>query len=102
MATYGHIRALQEDLDAVGLERDFEPKYMFLKEKAKSISNLKEAAKDATTVYLASDDDREGEAIAYAVALLLNLNPATTPRAVFHEITSKAVKDAVATHVVLI
>lgn len=95
VATYGHIRSLQEDLDAVGLDRDFEPKYMFLKEKAKSISNLKEAAKDATTIYLASDDDREGEAIAYAVALLLNLNPATTPRAVFHEITSKAVKDAV-------
>lgn len=95
VATYGHIRALQEDLDAVGLDRDFEPKYMFLKEKAKSISNLKDAAKDATTIYLASDDDREGEAIAYAVAVLLNLNPATTPRAVFHEITSKAVKEAV-------
>jgi DNA topoisomerase-1 len=95
-ATYGHIRALQEDLDAIGLERDFEPTYAFLKEKAKSISSLKEAAKKADTIYLASDDDREGEAIAYSVAVLLGLNPATTPRAVFHEITSSAVKQAVA------
>lgn len=96
LATYGHIRSLQEELDAVGLDRDFEPKYMFMKEKAKSMSALKEAAKEATTVYLASDDDREGEAIAYSVALLLGLNPETTPRAVFHEITATAVKQAVA------
>jgi DNA topoisomerase I len=96
VATYGHIRALQETLDAVGLDRDFEAQYMFLKEKAKSIATLKEAAKDATTVYLASDDDREGEAIAYSVAQLLSLNPATTPRAVFHEITQTAVRTAVA------
>ena len=96
VATFGHIRALQEDLDAVGLDRDFDPKYMFLKEKAKSIVALKEAANHATTVYLASDDDREGEAIAYSVAVLLNLNPQTTPRAVFHEITASAVRAAVA------
>lgn len=95
-ATYGHIRALQEDLDAIGLDRDFEPSYMFLKEKAKSISSLKEAAKKADTIYLASDDDREGEAIAFSVAVLLGLNPATTPRAVFHEITANAVRQAVA------
>jgi len=95
-ATYGHIRALQEDLDAVGLEKDFEPTYTFLKEKAKSIAALKETAKKADTIYLASDDDREGEAIAYSVAVLLGLNPQTTPRAVFHEITATAVKQAVA------
>ncbi len=96
IATYGHIRALQEDLDAVGLDRDFEPKYMFLKEKSKSIAALKEAAKEADTIYLASDDDREGEAIAYSVAVLLGLNPQTTPRSVFHEITATAVRNAVA------
>jgi len=95
-ATYGHIRALQEDLNAIGLDRDFEPTYAFLKEKAKSISNLKEAAKKADTIYLASDDDREGEAIAFSVAALLGLNVATTPRAVFHEITATAVRQAVA------
>jgi DNA topoisomerase-1 len=96
VASFGHIRALQEDLSAIGLDRDFEPQYAFLKEKAKSLQSLKEAAKDATTVYLASDDDREGEAIAYSVAVLLGLNPATTPRAVFHEITATAVRQAVA------
>lgn len=95
IATMGHIRALEENLDAIGLDRDFEPKYQFIKEKAKAIKQLKEAAADATTVYLASDDDREGEAISYAVCLLLKLNPKTTQRAVFHEITQKAVKHAV-------
>lgn len=95
-ATYGHIRALQDDLSAVGLDNDFEPTYTFLKEKAKSIASLKEAAKKAETVFLASDDDREGEAISYSVAVLLGLHPQTTPRCVFHEITATAVKHAVA------
>ena len=95
IATMGHIRALEENLDAIGLERDFEPKYQFIKEKAKAIKQLKEAAADASTVYLASDDDREGEAISYAVCILLKLNPKTTHRAVFHEITKKAVVSAV-------
>lgn len=95
IATMGHIRALEETLDAIGLDRDFEPKYQFIKEKAKAIKQLKDAAADATTVYLASDDDREGEAISYAVCLLLKLNPKTTLRAVFHEITKKAVTLAV-------
>lgn len=95
IASMGHIRSLIADLDAVGLERDFEPKFEFLKEKAKAISALKEAARGAKTVYLASDDDREGEAIAYSVALLLGLPVETTPRSVFHEITEKAVKKAI-------
>jgi DNA topoisomerase-1 len=96
VASMGHIRALEEDLDAVGLDRDFEAKFQFIKEKAKAMSQLKESAQGAETVYLAADDDREGEAIAYSVALLLKLNPLTTPRAVFHEITEKAVKEAIA------
>jgi DNA topoisomerase-1 len=95
LASMGHIRALEEDIQAVGLEKDFEPTYTFLKEKAKTLQQLKEAARNADTIYLASDDDREGEAIAYSVALLLGLNPETTPRAVFHEITKKAVTTAV-------
>ncbi len=96
IATMGHIRALEESIDAVGIDKDFEPSYHFMKEKAKAITQLKEAAKKADTIYLASDDDREGEAISYSVAMLLGLNPQTTPRAVFHEITAKAVKAAVA------
>lgn len=96
LASMGHIRALEEDLDAVGLDRDFDPKFRFIKEKAKAMAQLKEAAENAELVYLAADDDREGEAIAFSVAVLLKLNPATTPRAVFHEITEKAVKEAIA------
>ncbi len=95
IATMGHIRALEEDLDAIGLDRDFEAKYQFIKEKAKAIKQLKEEAAKASTIYLASDDDREGENISYSVCLLLKLNPQTTHRAVFHEITEKAVKAAV-------
>ena len=95
IATMGHIRALDDTLDAIGLDRDFEPRYQFLKEKAKPIAQLKEVCGKASTIYLASDDDREGEAIAYSVAVLLKLDPATTPRAVFREITKDAILAAV-------
>jgi DNA topoisomerase-1 len=96
IASMGHIRSLKEDIDAVGIDRDFDPIYEFmLKDKSKALKNLKDEAKDAKTVYLAADDDREGEAIAYSVCLYLKLNPRTTPRAVFHEITERAVKKAI-------
>jgi DNA topoisomerase-1 len=95
IATMGHIRALDEKLDAIGIDRDFDPRYIFIKERAKAIKQLEQSAKNASQIYLASDDDREGESISYAVCLLLKLNPKTTPRAVFHEITEKAVKAAV-------
>jgi len=97
VATFGHIRALDEDLDAVGLDRDFDPRYRFLtKEKAKAINAIKDAAKGCTQIFLAADDDREGEAIAYSACLLLKMNPATTARAVFREITHDAVCGAIA------
>ena len=96
LATMGHIRALEEDLDAVGIARDFEPRFRFLKEKARATGPILEAAAKATTIYLAADDDREGEAIAYSVACLLKKDPLSFPRSVFHEITSKAVKEAIA------
>lgn len=96
IASMGHIRALQQQLDAVGIDRDFTPTYTFMEEKAKAIAALKAAAKGVDQVILAADDDREGEAIAYSVCELLHLKPADTPRAVFHEITEKAVRAAVA------
>ncbi len=96
LASMGHIRALDEDLDAIGIDRDFEARFVFMKDKAKAINALKAAAQEASEVILAADDDREGEAIAYSVALLLKLPIATTKRAVFHEITKKAVCQAVA------
>ncbi len=96
IASMGHIRALQQHLDAVGIDRDFTPTYTFMEEKAKAIAALRAAAKGCEQVILAADDDREGEAIAYSVCELLRLKPAETPRAVFHEITEKAVRAAVA------
>lgn len=96
VASMGHIRALKHELQAIGIDKDFEPSYEYSKEKAKAIKQLKEAAINATQIYLAADDDREGESIAYAVCLLLKLNPRTALRSVFHEITEKAVKKAVA------
>ena len=96
IATMGHIRALSPELKSVGLDCDFEAKYEWLKTKSKAIQQLKEEAKKATEIYLASDDDREGEGISYAVCLLLKLNPKTAKRSVFHEITEKAVLHAIA------
>lgn len=96
IASLGHIRHLKEELGSVGLDNDFEATWEFMKEKAKAIAALKDAAKSASKVYLAADDDREGELIAQSVCLLLGLNATTTPRAVFHEITETAVKAAVA------
>ena len=94
IATMGHIRALDEGLDAVGLDRDFDPRYVFIKDKSKAIQQIKACAKEASTIYLASDDDREGEAISYSVAVLLSLPVETTPRIVFHEITKEAITKA--------
>ncbi len=96
LATMGHLRALEESLDAIGLSTGFEkpPTYRWLKEKAKAIQQLKAAVTEDTCVYLASDDDREGEMIAYSVCILLKLPPATTPRIVFHEITESAIRHA--------
>jgi DNA topoisomerase-1 len=96
IATMGHIRALEESLDAIGITRDFEPRYALMATKAKALKQIKDSASKATTIYLASDDDREGEAIAYSVCVYLRLNPATTHRIVFHEITKQAIQTAVA------
>lgn len=95
IATMGHIRALEETIDAVGLDKDFEPRFRFLSEKSKTTKAILAAASKAKTIYLAADDDREGEAIAYSVACLLKKDPLTFPRSVFHEITSTAVKHAI-------
>jgi DNA topoisomerase-1 len=95
IASLGHVRRLKEELDAIGLDKNFEASWEWIKEKSKAIALIKEAAKSATRVYLASDDDREGEMIAYSVCLLLKLSILTTPRAVFHEITETAVKAAI-------
>lgn len=93
-ATMGHIRALEESIDSVGIERNWEPKYVELSTKKDAISKLRSAAKGAEVI-LATDDDREGEGIAWHVCFILKLNPVTTPRIVFHEITKSAIQNAV-------
>jgi len=92
----GHIRALDEGLDAIGLDRDFEPRYEFIRDKSKAIAQIRASAKDVdpARIFLASDDDREGEAISYSVAVLLGLDVTKTPRIVFHEITKEAITTA--------
>lgn len=95
MASMGHLRALVPALDSVGIAKQFEPTYEWIKEKAATIKALKEAAKEATEIYVAADDDREGEFIAYSVCLLLKLNPKTVKRSVFHEITEAAIQHAI-------
>ena len=100
-ATMGHIRALKEDLDAIGfsktagIQQSWAPHYESIATKKAAITALKQAAKGAQ-VYLGSDDDREGEAIAWHTCQALGLDPATTNRVTFHEITESALKAAVA------
>ena len=99
-ATMGHIRALKEELEGIGFDpkstvQRWAPLYESIPEKRDAIANLRKAAATAT-VYLGSDDDREGEAIAWHTCAILGLDPATTPRVIFHEITESALKAAVA------
>jgi len=95
LASMGHIRHLIEDVKTLHIEEGFKPEYEFMKDKYKTINQLKVAANEATKIYLASDDDREGEAISYSVAIALKLDTTTNPRIVFHEITKTAVLNAI-------
>lgn len=95
-ASYGHVRDLPKDDKAIDIENDFEPKYIVIDDKKSVIKELKSLIKDAEKVWLATDEDREGEAISWHLANVLGLDLSTTPRIVFNEITSKAVKNAIA------
>lgn len=97
-SSMGHIRALKQDLDAVGIDRGWTPAYEIMPSKAKTVKQLKELASDAAEVILATDDDREGEGIAFHICAVLKLNPLTTKRIVFHSITKQAIQDAMANH----
>ena len=92
-ATIGHLRDLPTRELGVDVEHDFEPKYVTIKGKTKTLSELKKAAKTASTIYLATDPDREGEAIAWHVADQLGAK-APTHRVLFHEITKDAIHEA--------
>ncbi len=94
MSSYGHIRDLKPKSFSIDVEHGFAPEYEIPDDKADLVKSLREAARKADTVWLASDEDREGEAIAWHLAEVLGLDPATTRRIVFHEITKKAILHA--------
>ncbi len=94
IASKGHIRDLPKSQMGVDVEHDYEPKYISIRGKGDTIKELKSEAKKAKYVYLASDPDREGEAIAWHVAHALNLDPKEHNRVAFNEITKDAVKNA--------
>lgn len=94
-SSYGHIRDLAKKGLGIDIEHGFAPDYEVPAEKKKIVADLRKAAKDAKTVWLASDEDREGEAIAWHLAQVLDLDPKSTKRIVFHEITKGAIVEAV-------
>lgn len=94
-SSFGHISDLPSKELGVDVEGDFEPKYKVSKDKRDVVKKLKELAKKAETVWLASDEDREGEAIAWHLAEALDLDKEKTKRIVFHEITKSAINKAI-------
>lgn len=93
---YGHIRDLEKDDMGIDLNNQYQPRYTVPDEKQKVVRELRTLAKKADEVWLASDEDREGESISWHLAEVLGLDPKTTKRIVFHEITAPAIKKAVA------
>ena len=94
MSSYGHIRDLRKKEFSIDLDT-FSPEYEIPSDKASLVKELKSKAKDAQVIWLASDEDREGEAISWHLCEVLGLDPSTTKRIVFHEITKNAILEAV-------
>ena len=95
VASVGHVRDLPKSKLGIDIENDFEPQYIAIRGKGDLIKELKKEAKQAGKIYLATDPDREGEAISWHLAFLLGIDPQTPCRIVFHEITKDAIKNAV-------
>ncbi len=96
LSSFGHIRDLPKSKLGVDVEHDFEPTYTIPPKSKPHVTELKAAVKAADDVYLATDEDREGEAIAWHLAQALGLDEATAKRITFHEITKHAIDEAVA------
>jgi DNA topoisomerase-1 len=92
---YGHIRDLEKDDMGIDIQNNFTPRYTIPDEKEKVVKELKSLARKSDEVWLATDEDREGEAISWHLCEVLGLDPGTTKRIVFHEITKPAIKKAV-------
>jgi DNA topoisomerase-1 len=95
MSSFGHIRDLAEKGIGIDFENNYQPQYVVSTDKKKTVSELKKATKGAEIVWLASDEDREGEAIAWHLYEELKLKKDTTRRIVFHEITKDAILNAI-------
>ncbi len=94
-SSFGHIRDLPKKGISIDIDNNFEPTYEISSDKKKVVSELKKAAKTVDTVWLASDEDREGEAIAWHLCKALGLDEKVTKRIVFHEITKPAIDNAI-------
>jgi DNA topoisomerase I len=95
ISSFGHIRDLAKKNLGIDIEHNFTPDYEVPKEKVKVVSELRKAASDSNNIWIASDEDREGEAIAWHLASVLKLDLETTKRIVFHEITKEAIANAI-------
>jgi len=94
-SSFGHIRDLDKKNLGIQVQDNFRPQYIIPEDKKKLVSELKKASRDAATIWLASDEDREGEAIAWHLAEVLGLKPENTRRIVFNEITREAILHAI-------
>ncbi|MBR2162582.1 MAG: type I DNA topoisomerase [Bacteroidales bacterium] len=94
-SSFGHIRDLQDNELSIDVKNGFAPEYVIPADKKKVVAELKKAAEGASTVWLASDEDREGEAISWHLFETLGLNKENTKRIVFHEITKPAILSAI-------
>jgi len=94
-SSYGHVRDLVKGNDGVDVDDGFKPKYVVSKEKEKVVKELKSWVKKVDEVWLATDEDREGEAISWHLCEVLGLDASETKRIVFHEITKPAIKNAI-------
>ena len=94
-SSYGHIRDLKKKDFGIDIQNNFKPKYEVSADKKKIVDELTKLSKEAETVWLASDEDREGEAIAWHLYEVLKLSPEKTKRIVFHEITKTAIQHAI-------
>src|SRR5215213_7218706 len=92
---FGHIRDLEKDDMGVDVKNNFKPRYIVPEEKQKVVKELKSLAKKSGEIWLATDEDREGEAISWHLCEVLGLDPKTTKRIVFNEITKTAIQEAV-------
>lgn len=95
LSSYGHIRDLKKKVFSIDIDNNYAPIYEIPAEKKKLVETLREEASKAETIWLASDEDREGEAIAWHLAEVLDLDPTKTKRIVFHEITKNAILEAI-------